>query len=188
MAASDHSEKFKEKVVNDAVRKYEKLIEDDRNGVRKLYRNKCEIIESRIRNKTKRSKSGWFTSRGNTAILRVQYTPSSILASRIRKRIQSDPDLRDMGVLVSEKNGTQIKSVANFVEPHKEDYCSRHDCFVCKSADKPTFGNCWREGVSYSISCRRSPSSRSLEGSLILIFGKLSSLSNIAFSTTSGAP
>ena len=45
--------------------------------------------------------------------------------------------------------------MANFVEPHKEDYCSRHDCFVCKSADKPTFGNCWREGVSYSISCRR---------------------------------
>ena len=43
-----------------------------------------------------------------------------------------------MKVLVRERNGDQIKSVANYSEPSRREYCKRGDCFIFLS----TFGYC----------------------------------------------
>ena len=51
-------------------------------------------------------------------------------------------------------SGPQLKTVANFAEPYKSDFCNRIDCYVCKSADRPTLGKCWLEGVGYTIKCK----------------------------------
>ena len=42
--------------------------------------------------------------------------PGVVLASKVKQRLATDPDLKDMKVLVKEVNGTQLKTVTNCPE------------------------------------------------------------------------
>ena len=46
----------------------------------------------------------------------MQNTPGVVLASKVKQRLATDPDLKDMKVLVKEVNGTQLKTVTNWPE------------------------------------------------------------------------
>ena len=118
-----------------------------------MYRSKKEIIQFRDSQRTEGGRSNWFKKQGYNATLRVESSPSGLLAHRIKKRIREDPDLAAMKILVSEKSGIQIGRVGNFSHPEGPAWCSRPDCFVCLSSEKPTNGACWREGTSYRIEC-----------------------------------
>ena len=48
-------------------------------------------------------KSGWFKTRRFNAVLRVQQTPKSKLAKQIRKKIQTNPELAAMKILIRRK-------------------------------------------------------------------------------------
>ena len=100
-----------------------------------------------IEKKGSKTKSGWFRTKGYNAILRVENTPSGRLARQVRDKINSDPDLACMKILVQEKNGIQLAGICNFIDPYTPDYCGREDCFVCLTAGKPTRGVCWKEGI-----------------------------------------
>ena len=58
-----------------------------------------------------------------------------------------------MQLLVTEKTGQQLGTIANYMDPEKEPFCRRDGCFLCKTSDGPTWGKCWREGVTYQITC-----------------------------------
>ena len=60
-------------------------------------------------------KSGWFKTRRFNAVLRVQQTPKSKLAKQIRKKIQTNPELAAMKILIQEKSGNQLSRVCNFI-------------------------------------------------------------------------
>ena len=60
-----------------------------------------------------------------------------------------------MKVLVQEKTGTKLSAACNYADPFTPKFCSRKDCFPCKTGEKPTRGTCWRTGATYSIECRR---------------------------------
>ena len=59
-----------------------------------------------------------------------------------------------MKILVAEKKAINVGSVSNFSNPNTPDFCSRKDCFVCMTADKPTKGICWREGTAFRLECQ----------------------------------
>ena len=73
--------------------------------------------------KREKTKQGWFKKRDFNAVLKVENTPSRGLADRIKRRIRQDPDLNCMKLLVTEKNGTKIGSVANYTDPYKKEFC-----------------------------------------------------------------
>ena len=58
-----------------------------------------------------------------------------------------------MRIFVAEKNGIKLSNITNHTDPFTEDYCVRPDCFVCRTAPKPTKGSCWRLGTVYRIDC-----------------------------------
>ena len=118
-----------------------------------MYCSKEEIIAARKAKKESKSKSGWFKTRGHDAVLRIEYTPSGKLVQQVRARIQNDPDLASLNILVQEKSGNQLKGLCNFVDMKIPDFCGRIDCFPCITANKPIRGRCWKEGVNYSIKC-----------------------------------
>ena len=119
MAEGHHKEKFRYRVTRTALDRYRKIRSQEEEGGRRLYRSKEEIIASRRENKGKRSKSGWHKARGFNATLQVQHTPSGTLAKRIRMRINQDPELKSMGVLICENNGDQLRKTVNFVKTGK---------------------------------------------------------------------
>ena len=113
----------------------------------------CEIFQSRKEKKESKIKSGWFETRRLIAVLRVQHNPKTNLAKQIGKKIQTDPELAAMRILIQEKNGNQLSRVCNFVDLNTPYFCGREDCLPCLTAEKPTKGSCWREGVNYKIQC-----------------------------------
>ena len=51
------------------------LIEKERKGERKVHRSKEEIIEDRKKKKERKTKSGWYRTKGYNSVLRVENTP-----------------------------------------------------------------------------------------------------------------
>ena len=124
-------------------------MEDKENkNVRKMYRSREEIMKSKEESRGKRNKDGWFRKKKYNAGLRIENTPGGRLAKKVKESIRSDPDLKCMKILVLEKNGSQLAGMSNHIDPHVADFCNRKDCFPCRTADKPTWGNCWREGAA----------------------------------------
>ena len=59
-----------------------------------------------------------------------------------------------MKLLVTEKSGSKISSITNFIDPHTPNFCGRNKCFVCDTAEGEETGNCWQEGIGYEIICK----------------------------------
>ena len=129
--------------------------DDEKQGIRKKYRSRDEVIKFRKENKRKLSKTGWFKQRGYQGVFRCENTPRGILAKRIRERLDSDPDLRALRILVQEKNGIPLSQLTNYADPEARDFCGRKDCFVCETSRDPVKGRCWQEGIVYKITCLR---------------------------------
>ena len=48
-----------------------------------------------------------------------------------------------------------MAGISNHVDPFTPKYCTREDCFVCRTAGRPTNGICWKLGAVYRIDCIR---------------------------------
>ena len=90
---------------------------------------------------------------GYNAVLKVENTPGGRLMKAIKERVRKDPDLANLNLLIQEKGGQKVASVANFADPHTRDFCDRPNCFVCRTATKPSKGRCWQQGCCYKITC-----------------------------------
>ena len=111
----------------------------------------CEIFQSRKEKKESKIKSGWFKTRRLIAVLRAQHNPKTNLAKQIGKKIQTDPELAAMRILIQEKNGNQLSRVCDFVNLKIPHICEREEFLPCLAAEKLTKGRYWREGVNYKI-------------------------------------
>ena len=98
MMAGGHKEVFRIKVTEKVLDKYQTLVDDEKDYIRFMYRDKAAIGTHRLRNNNSRTKSGWFKNKGFKAVLRVQKTPGSRLANSIKKR--RDDDLKKMKILI----------------------------------------------------------------------------------------
>ena len=58
--------------------------EKEEKGESNMYRSKNEIIESRLKKKRERNKSGWFLKKGYNAVLKVENTPSGRLLKMVK--------------------------------------------------------------------------------------------------------
>ena len=83
MRQAGHSEQFRRRVTIAAIGRHKKIMDEESQGLRKFYRDKFEIIQSRIKSRRKKITSGWFRDRGYNAVLRVQNTPGGKLAKMI---------------------------------------------------------------------------------------------------------
>ena len=116
-------------------------------------------MEDRKMKKDKKTKAGGFKSKNYNSILQVENSPGGKLTRNIKRRIENDPELKCMNLLVQEKNGTPLASLANFADPHTPAKCGRSGCFVCQSAgtssSPPVRGKCWKPGCVYKIICKK---------------------------------
>ena len=102
----------------------------------------------------KSDKENWYKKRGYEGILKVDYTPNSELAKRIKSRIEKE--VPKSKIMIQELAGKMIKSLAtNSKEPWKNKDCGRNQCYQCLTCDKESGleGRCWSLNSTYSIQC-----------------------------------
>ena len=86
---SGYSEKFRKEILNSALNAFEKMLADDKAGVKPLYRSRTWNCEERKRAKLNKRQNWWNKENSKVqykSVLFVTPTPGGVLASEIRKR------------------------------------------------------------------------------------------------------
>ena len=147
MLLSGYPESYRATIINSVLAAWEKTKEDDRTGVKPLYR---ELGWMRMeRNKTKeRNKSRWHRRLGgqiNDFAIFCPMSPGSRLAGKWKEVV--DQRRSNFGGLirgcVAEQTGFPLGSLLYSSQPGEVDSCNKEDCNPC------------RRGTSRKLSCRR---------------------------------
>ena len=166
MQRSGYSEQFRLEVLKSAKSAFQKMIDNDKNGSKPLYRNRAQILEDR-RSKNI-GKQNWWKKKDTKfkTILFVPPTPGSSLAKQIRKREEELNQHSKFRIKVVERGGVKLKDLLVRKNPFKTQECHRKLCPFCKPTkhSDPASLNSYRvpcsaSGVGYEISCKACQSS-----------------------------
>ena len=145
MQFSGYSKKERYEVYTRAKRRYEKMVRNNDENIRPLYRNKEWKKDERIKEKREKQRN-WYRKDGSEAVFFVSATPNEELANMCQDVFKS----QGVKVKVVEKITKTVKKSLTKSNPFKEIGCDKPSCDVCKTDTKT---NCKARDVVYKISC-----------------------------------
>ena len=162
---SGYSTKFRSEIVKSSKNAFKIQIENDKKGIRPLFRDKARIIEDqKLRGK---GRVDWWNlphdknpdAQQYTSVLFVPPTPRGELAKKMQSReavINSGSSVR---IKVVESGGPKLKSILVNPNPYPKKDCRMMLCPFCKSTSvsQPKDDNkipCNTPGVGYQIDCK----------------------------------
>ena len=135
---SGYSEKFRKEILNSALNAFEKMLDDDKAGVKPLYRSKSWNQEERKKAKLNKRQDWWNKENSKVqykSVLFVTPTPGGVLAREIRKREAELNRHSGERIKVVERAGMKIKDILNSKNQVKKSDCTQKVCPLCtKSA------------------------------------------------------
>ena len=115
--------------------------------------NRSKSWEEDLRQRTKEmKKKNWFRKGDFDVPLFVPHTPGGQLAKMMRQKEAQNNQGRKIRFKIIEKGGVTLDQKLRRSDPWAGGKCGRERCFPCMG-DKG--GNCWREGVTYSLWCEK---------------------------------
>ena len=155
---SGYNKKFRGELFKSAKMASEKMLFNDQNGIRPLFRNRKQIEED----KKVRSKSKWWNKKGRkyTTILFVPPTPQGELAKLIQKREEELNRYSELSVKVVEKGGVRLKNMLIKKDPFQKSKCSTDLCPICHETefsvpDEKNGIPCGTQNVGYRWICTK---------------------------------
>ena len=142
LQASGYEKSTRYHVIRSAYKAYEKIKENDANGIRPMYRSKNWNATERRKNR-KSKRTSWYGD--FDSVIFVDATPNSELKKQFDKEINQ----RRMKIKVVERSGTRMKNILQKNSVLNDKQCPE-DCFVCATTGK---GNCMGSGATYTIRC-----------------------------------
>ena len=109
---------------------FEKMRQEDEEGVRPMNRPRNWQVEER-RKKKKEKRHSWSSKGGYIAPLFVPATPGGELAQMLRKVVEDEAD-SELRFKVVESGGRTIKSILQKSNPTATPGCANRDCLACK--------------------------------------------------------
>ena len=91
------------------------------------------------------------------AVLFIQYTANSELASEVKKIVQTLRPWTKLNIKVVERGGHKLQDILCKSTPWDSVACEREDCFTCSSSlkcDKLQFKNCYKRSIVYETWCQ----------------------------------
>ena len=136
-----------------------KMVKDDREDVRPLYRPKDWDTVNR-RNKKRNKRNNWSGKGGHIAPIFVPPTPNGELAKSLREITERETEL-GVKFLIVETDGIPVQYKVQKSNPTATRGCDDLDCLPCKSG-KGDGGNCRSCGANYKVECGMCPAGQSL--------------------------
>ena len=153
---SGYNQKFRIEVLDSALKAFEKMVEEDKNGQKPLFRDRLWNFEERM--KAKQSKKlNWYKNGKNskyTSILMVPPTPGSVLVKELQRREEEVNRYNDERFKMVETGGIKIEDILSKKNPFKKEKCEENDCPLCKSAENQKIkALCSTNNVGYRWTC-----------------------------------
>ena len=149
MKSSGYNEQYRFQVLKSGMEGYEKMLETERRGGRPVNRLRSWGEDARQKKKELQGKV-WFRRGGHDVPLFVPHTPHGELARRIKEKEAQNNQGRKIRFKIVEKSGITLEQKLRRSNPWSGEKCGRRDCFPCRTDEG---GDCWREGVTYSLIC-----------------------------------
>ena len=154
MMQAGYPERYRKDVLQHALNIYDKMVKDDREGSRPLYRPKDWQVEQRMKDK-KKKKHSWSTKGGHVAPIFVPPTPNSELASILKDVVDRESEA-GVSFKIVETGGKTVKTVVQKSNPTATAGCTDVDCVACRQG-RGEGGNCRGSGINYEVECRMCP-------------------------------
>ena len=152
-----YPEKYRRDTLSRALRIYDKMVEDDRIGLRPLYRPKDFERVKRQKEKQKK-KTNWSNKGGFVAPIFVPPTPNGELAAQLRTIAEKEAEAGVQFKIV-ETGGITVKRMLQISNPMGTLGCDEERCLPCRTGQGDG-GNCRSCGVNYQLECQLCPPSR----------------------------
>jgi hypothetical protein len=148
--------KYRTEILDSALIAYEKIISDDKAGIKPLYRSRDYDKEGRIKRKMNR-KVNWFKNGSNDidykSVLFVPVTKGGKLAKELKKREQEINKNSHERIKIVEGGGIQMKNILVKKDPFPQEVCERKKCILCKTDSKNFRIPCLTNNVGYRLIC-----------------------------------
>ena len=154
MMQAGYPEKYRKDTLCRGLRIYDKMVQDDQDGVRPIYRPKDWNVVARRKEKEKK-KNDWSTRGGHVAPIFVPPTPNGELAKAIREITDREAEA---GVLfkIIETGGVKVLSKVQKSNPTATAGCNDANCLPCQTG-RGDGGSCRACGINYQIECQMCP-------------------------------
>ena len=153
---SGYSERFRHKVISDALRGYQKKLQIEAEGGRPVDRPRDyqEVERRRIRTE-KRERYYRKEKRGSKVregVIIIPPTPNSILAKEMKKICEEELRGSNISLSVQERGGRRLAQELGLTVPGRSQKmnCQRFNCFPCNTGNE---GVCRKTGAGYQIDC-----------------------------------
>ena len=151
---SGYSTKFRSEILQSGLKGYNKILEDDKSGLKPMYRSK-EWCKSARRMDKKKKKSSWLGT--YKSCIFVPPTPGSQLQSKLQA---IEKEMRPGGrenwpIKIIETSGKTLESVLVKADPFQGNKCSDPKCLPNKNYKNKI--NCRRNNIGYKIPCKLCP-------------------------------
>ena len=148
MQYSGYSKKFRHEVLLSAVEAYNKINDNDKRGIRPMYRPREWKREEREEEK-KRKQREWYTKGGYDSVIFIPVTPNS----ELKNKMQNEVKRQGFKIKIVEQAGTSLKRLLQRSDPLRHTSCDREDCLVCTGGDGKNA--CDTNNVTYEIKCEK---------------------------------
>ena len=154
MMDAGYPEKYRRDTLTRALRIHDRMLEEDRNGTRPIYRPKEWNVAAR-RSEKEKKKNDWSTRGGHIAPIFVPPTPNGELARELRKIADSEAE-DGVHFKIIETGGTSIKNKVQKSNPTGMAGCDSPECLPCKTG-RGEGGDCRGCGITYQLECQLCP-------------------------------
>ena len=138
LKVSGYNQRFRTEILNSALKAFDKMVEEDKTGVKPMYRCKeWQQVERKTRKLEK--KSNWW----NTEKSKIQYktvlfvtpTPGRVLAKELQTRENELNKNTEERIKVVEKGGLKIKDILGSKNSFKKSKCAQNTCPLCTQSE-----------------------------------------------------
>ena len=158
MKNSGYTKNYRSQILDSAKKAFDKMVEEDKNGTKPLYRNRQWNKDERQKNKeNKRNK--WYQGNQNTgtkykSVLFVPPTPGSGLLKELRDREEELNKFQNERIKIVEKGGQKIEKMLTKKNPFKEEKCKDKWCPLCNGSVGEFKIACNTNNLGYRWVCR----------------------------------
>ena len=135
---SGYNAKFRKEVLDSSLKAFQKMVQDDQDGIKPLYRSRDWNSEERKMLKSKKKLNWWNSQRSEiqyTSVLYVTPTPGGVLLKAVKKREEELNKNSSERIKIEEKGGLKIKDVLGAKNPFNPSRCIQKTCPLCTQSE-----------------------------------------------------
>ena len=134
---SGYGRQFRKEVLDSALQAFDKMLAEDKNGTKPMYRSKKWNFEERQKAKLNKKRDWWNNEKSKTqykSVLFVTPTPGGVLATELRKREADLNKHSNERIKIVEKGGLKVKDILGSKNPFRNSKCSQKTCPLCSDS------------------------------------------------------